>query len=246
VILAEVSWLTWTALALLGAWLAADENSLVQSWLSQPLPAAILAGLVVGDATALLVPGLLLQLVVIGNLPVGTSYELDPSSATVGVLAGAQLAGWPPPPPLTDLGAWTATDGAGLGWLVVMGAVASQVGGWLVHAERQYRLRWMLDGYRSVRDGDVARLEGIHRRCLAVTASRGALLTVIWTVVSAGLWRLGPGALPGVLQEALAVVPLLVPVLATGTLIQCFGPRRAWPLVALGVAVGFAVGWLVL
>jgi mannose/fructose/N-acetylgalactosamine-specific phosphotransferase system component IIC len=97
-----------------------------------------------------------------------------------------------------------------------------------------------------VRDGDIARLERIHRRCLMVTAGRGALLTVVWITVSAGLWQLGPGALPTVLQEALAVVPLLVPVLATGTLIQCFAPRRAWPLVALGAVGGFAVGWFAL
>lgn len=245
-ILAEVSWLTWIGLAALGAWLAADENSLIQTWMSQPLPAAILAGLVVGDPMALVLPGILMQLVVIGNLPVGASFELDPSSATMGVATGALLAGWTPPPPLTAPGSWTAADAAGLGWLVVLMALASQVGGQLVHAERQYRLRWMLDGYRSVRDGDVARLEGLHRRCLAVTAARGALLTLVWTAISAGLWRLTPGALPAVLGEALALVPLLVPMIAVGALIQCFGPRRAWSLVAVGTVMGLGMGWLLI
>ena len=93
-ILPVAPWSVWFGLPLLGAWLAADENSLAQSWFSQPLPAAVLVGVLLGEPAAGLLPGLLMQLVVVGNLPVGASFRLDASSATVGVTAGGILAGW--------------------------------------------------------------------------------------------------------------------------------------------------------
>jgi len=238
-------WSVWVGLPLLGAWLAADENSLAQTWFSQPLPAAVLAGALLGEPAAGLLPGLLMQLVVVGNLPVGASFRLDASSATVGVTAGALLAGWRSPDTPLSLAAWTGLTGSMLGWLLLLTVLASLAGGWLVYGEWRARLGWMLDGYRSVRDGDVARLEGIHRRCLLVTAARGALLTLVWTMLSAWLWSAGFTRLPRLALDLLALAPLLVPALAVGSLIERFGPRRAWPLVSAGAAAGFLVAWLV-
>ena len=100
-------WWVWVGLPLLGAWLATDENSLAQTWFSQPLPAAVLVGALLGEPAAGLLPGLLMQLVVVGNLPVGASFRLDASSATVGVTAGALLAGWRPPDAPLSPAAWT-------------------------------------------------------------------------------------------------------------------------------------------
>lgn len=241
----DAPWAVWLGLAALGAWLSADETSLGQTWFSQPLPAAILTGLVLGDPGAALLPGLLLQLVVVGNLPVGASFRLDEAGATVGVIGGALLAGWSVPSRLVSAAAWTGSTATGLGWLLVLTVAASLIGGWVVHAERQRRLAWMLDGYRSVRDGDLDRLEGLHRRCLLVTLLRGAVLTLAWVVVSAWLWELGgPALLAAPLRGALGLLPLLVPMLAVGSLSERFGPRRAWRLVAAGAAVGFLVAWL--
>lgn len=238
-------WTVWVGLPLLGAWLATDENSLIQTWLSQPLPAAILTGAVLGDPTAALLPGILMQLVVVGNLPVGASFRLDAASATVGVTGGALLAGWHAGGHPLATAAWTGVGGMSLGWLLVMTVLASLCGGWLVHGERRARLGWMLDGYRSVRDGDVARLERLHARCLLVTAARGAALTVVWMVLTASAWQLDPLRLPGPILAALGIAPLLVPALAVGSVSERFGPRRAWPLVGSGLAVGFLVAWLV-
>jgi len=241
----EVPWTAWVGLALLGAWLSADDVSLGQTWFSQPLPAAILTGVVLGDPAAALLPGLLLHLMVVGNLPVGASFRLDEAGATVGVIGGSMLAGWNlPAGPISPL-AWTGSAAVELGWLLVLTVVASLAGGWIVHGERRRRLAWMLDGYRSVRDGDLVRLEGLHRRCLLATLGRGALLALFWTVTAAWLWELGgPRQLIAPLRDALSLLPLMLPMLAVGSIIDRFGPRRAWPLVTAGAGVGFLVAWL--
>jgi mannose/fructose/N-acetylgalactosamine-specific phosphotransferase system component IIC len=233
----------WGLLALLGALLALDEMSLAQTWLSQPLPAALLAGTVVGQPAAGVLPGILLQLVVIGNLPVGAAFRLDASSATLGLLAGALTAGGTPPAAPLAAAAWTGTAAAATGALVVGGAAASVAGGWLVHLERQARLRWMLDGYRSVRDGELDRLERLQLRCLLLTALRGAVLTVLWAGVAAVAWRGGPAAWPPSVVAVLALVPWFVPALAAGSLLERFGPRRALPWVGAGAAAGVVVLW---
>ena len=241
----DAPWPVWVGLPLLGAWLSADDTSLGQTWFSQPLPAAILTGVLLGDPGAALLPGLLLQLVVMGNMPVGASFRLDEAGATVGVVGGAMLAGWTLPGSPISLTVWTEPAAADLGWLVVLTVVASLAGGWVVHGERQRRLGWMLDGYRSVRDGDLGRLEGLHRRCLLATLARGAVLTLCWILVSAWLWNIGrPASLAGPLRAALGLVPLMIPLLAVGSVSERFGPRRAWPLVTAGAAVGFVVAWL--
>ena len=143
------------------------------------------------------------------------------------------------------MASWHGSAAAMLGGLLVLTVLASLAGGWLVHSEWRARLGWMLDGYRSVRDGDVARLERLHWRCLVVTAGRGALLTLVWTLLSAWLWSADPSRLPRFFLEILGLVPLLVPALAVGSLIDRFDWRRAWPVVSAGAAVGFLVAWLV-
>jgi len=241
----DVPWPVWVALPALGAWLAADDTSLAQTWFSQPLPAAILTGVILGDPGAALMPGLLMQLVVLGNMPVGASFRLDAAGATVGVVGGSMLAGWSPTANLLSVATWTGPSAESLGWLLVLTVAASLAGGWVVHGERRRRLGWMLDGYRSVRDGDLARLEGLHRRCLLVTLVRGALLTVVWILAAAWLWHLDfPARTVAPLRGALGLVPLMVPMLAVGSVSERFGPRRAWRLVLAGGATGFLVAWL--
>ncbi|MDY0109196.1 MAG: PTS sugar transporter subunit IIC [Candidatus Krumholzibacteria bacterium] len=237
--LESVLW--WAGLALLGALVALDEHSLVQSWFSQPLPAAVLAGAMAGQPQAGLATGLLLQLAVIGNLPVGASYRLDTGSAAVGMTAGAVLAGWSAPAALLARSTWTAPASWQLGWLLVCMAVASLLGGVLVQGEQRAHLRWMLSGYRSVRDGDLRRLEQLHGRCLWLTGLRGAVLTLVWTLVSLWLWPVAAAGLPESARAGLAWLPLLVPALAAGTLLERFGYRPGWPLVAASAVTGFVV-----
>jgi len=240
-------WLFWPLLAAAGALLALDDTSLAQTWLSQPLPAALLGGLLVGEPAAGLLPGVLVQLAVVGNMPVGASFRLDQSSAALGLVAGAVLGGWAAPARPLGAAAWTGPAAAGVGLLVVAIVLASLLGGRLVHLEWRARLGWMLDGYRSVRDGELGRLERLQARCLAVTAARGAVLTVAWTMLARAAWAAGPAAWPSPWphpwQQTLALVPWLVPALAVGTMLERFGPRRSLPWVGGAALVGLALTW---
>lgn len=226
---------TWLAVAALGAVLALDDTSLGQTWLSLPVPAGFLAGLLVGRPDVGLVVGMLFQLATIGNLPVGMNFTLDPVSAVVGVTAGTVLGGWSPPMAL-DLGA-----ASHWGWLLVATCLASLAGHAALEAERGLHLRWMLAGYRTLRDGNLGRLGRLQIGCLLVTAGRGALLTALFALLLQIGWLPAFELLPVSVERALALLALIVPGLAVGTLVERFGRRGAGPVVAAWSVACFIV-----
>jgi mannose/fructose/N-acetylgalactosamine-specific phosphotransferase system component IIC len=238
-------WLVWFGVAGLGAALSLDETSLAQTWFSQPLPAALLAGLLVGDPAAALLPGFFMQLVVLGNLPVGEASTVDASSATVGVVAGVLIAGWNPGAAISPLAAWSSPVGWQVGLMLLTMALAGHVGGRLVRQQRRTHLAWKLASYRQIRDGDFDVVVRLHRKALAMAAARGAAVTLLWAVLVAFAWPLVAAAMPEFLRQALQLVPPLTVPLALATMSERFGHPRAVPLLAVSVALGFLVGrWL--
>lgn len=239
-------WLMWGGVALVGALLALDDTSLGQLWFSQPLPAAALVGLMVGDPTAALVPGVFMQLLVLGNLPVGAATTLDHSSATVGVVGGAVVAGFRLPEPDALLAVWRPDVGAQVGLMLVLMAVLSHAAGSLVELERRNHLVWKLAVYRQIRDGRFDLVGGLQRRALLVTAARGGAVSLLVAVLVAAVWQPFLTALPGRLLSILALAPLLTVPLAAGALAEHHGLARSWfwvlPAALLGVlmAGGFA------
>lgn len=236
--------LIWGGVAVLGGLLALDETSLAQTWFSQPLPAALLAGLVVGDPAAALVPGFFMQLVVLGNLPVGSASTLDATSATIGVTAGVLIAGWQPAAP-TPLAVWTAPTGAEVGLQLIAMALLSLAGGRLIRLERRTHLAWKLAVYRQLRDGDFTVVDRLHRRSLGVAMGRGAAVTLLMAALVAMSWNLIVRAISPVWQAALALVPAVAVLLAAATVSERFGHRRAWPLLTGATVLGALSGrWL--
>ena len=59
-------------------------------------------------------------------------------------------------------------------------------------------------------------------------------------MATTALWEPGWRGLPAVVREGLGLLPLLVPALAVGTLLERFGHRRSWPLVTVGALAGLA------
>lgn len=234
-------WALWGAIALLGAVLALDETSLAQTWLGQPLPTGIVAGLVFGDPLAGLAVGWCMQLVVLGNLPVGSSHTLDATSATLGVLAGALAAGWRSGAESSaDVGALVTGGDWQIGLLVVLAAVASSLGGRLVSLQRRAHLAWKLAAYRDIRDGRFEVVERLQRRALAFGAARGAALTLTWALLVALVWP-ALHRVPDRARDVFALVPMLAVVLAVGNICDRFGWRRAiLPVAAVG-GLGFAL-----
>ncbi|MEN8005684.1 MAG: PTS sugar transporter subunit IIC [Candidatus Krumholzibacteriota bacterium] len=229
-------------LGLLAGLLALDDTAVAQTWFGQPLPAAVLTGYLFGDPVTGLAVGLPLQLVLSGNLPVGQTFTGDPTSAAVAAVAGSLLAGRPLSPViLADPGGTLPL----LGWVILGTGLLSMLGHPLIQAERRTNGIWMLEGLRSLRDGRLGRIEGLHNRCLLTTFVRGLFSAILFTLFMYGLWVPWYAHLPRWLQTALGMLPLLLPGLGVGTLIDRYGLKSSWHWVALGmVGTFFAARYL--
>jgi mannose/fructose/N-acetylgalactosamine-specific phosphotransferase system component IIC len=223
-------------LGLTAGLLALDDTALAQTWFGQPLPAAVLTGYLLGDPLTGLAVGLPLQLVVAGNLPVGQTFTGDPTTAAVAAVGGALLAGRPLSPVLL-------TDTAGtlplLGWVILGAGMLSMLGHPLIQAERRANGVWMLEGLRSLRDGRLGRIEGLHNRCLITAFVRGLVSGILFTLFMYGAWVPLFSHLPEFLRISLGTLPLLLPGLGVGTLIDRYGLKISWPWVALGMVGAF-------
>ena len=226
--------------AVLGGWLVLDDTAWAQTWISQPLPAGLLAGLAAGDPLTGLAVGLPLQLVLVGNIPVGQSFVGDPTVAVVGAVSAAVLSGH-------NLRSALVTGEFGLpllGWLILGAALLSVAGHTVVQAERRAHVPWMLEGHRTLRDGDLSRITRLHRRCLAVTFLRGAVGAVLATLILARLWIPLLAHLPERIHDASGILAVLLPGLGLGTAVERYGLVRSLPWFGLGLAVALVtVRW---
>jgi PTS system mannose-specific IIC component len=228
------------AVALLGGWLTLDDTAWSQTWFSQPLPAGLLAGLVCGDPLTGLAIGLPLQLVLVGNIPVGQTFTGDPTAAVVGAVASAVLSGH-------NLRSALVTGEFGLpllGWLILGAALLSLAGNLAVQAERRAHVPLMLQGHLTLRDGDLGRILRLHHRGLALTFVRGAVGAVLATLLLARVWVPLLAVLPERVHLASGILAVLLPGLGLGTVIERYGFVRGLPYFALGLAVALVtVRW---
>ena len=233
----DPSWPAVLGLGLLGGVLVLDDTALAQTWFSQPLPAAVLAGAVLGDPLSGLALGLPIQLIMAGNLPVGQTSAVV-ASVGAAVLSGRSLS--------PALAADTRLPVALIGWLVVAVGLASMSGHLLVQAERRAHNLWMREGHRTLRDGRLQRVEAIHLRCLATTFLRGFAVTVVVLLVLRRVWLPLFGDLPTFVHGVLTMVPLLLPGLGLGNLAERYGLRTGWAWLAGGAALSFGFARYVL
>lgn len=236
--LATADWGLVGWLALLAGCLALDETAVAQTWLSQPLPAAVLAGLAGGDPGAGLAVGLPLQLALTMNLPVGQTVTGDAAGAAVAVVGAALLTGLAPSLP------WQDGDAALTGWLVLGAALLSLAGHPLIQAGRRLHLGWMLEGHRTLRDGRLGRVEAIHVRCLVMDFARGGVFAASAVLVVAVAWLPLYGTLPSGLRPALAWLPWLAAALGLGTVFERYGAARHWRWLVGGLGAGWLLGML--
>ncbi|MFO7654381.1 MAG: PTS sugar transporter subunit IIC [Candidatus Krumholzibacteriia bacterium] len=228
----------WIALLVLGALLVLDDTALAQTWLSQPLPAGMLAGALLGDVVTGAMVALPLQLVSLANLPVGQGYLCEPTAPAVGAAAAACAGGHALGPlDAAGLGAGSPV----LGWLVLGTVLASLTGHPLLQWERRIHFLWMLAGHRSLRDGDLRRVETLQARALVLTAVRGAVATAVWVLVFGRLWLPLSAGLGPDLRQAAAWLPLAAVGVAFGVVMERHQPGRAWGWLLAGGAAGIAV-----
>lgn len=231
--LADPTWVGFAAVALLGGLLTLDDTAYAQTWFSQPLPAALLAGWVLGDPWTGLALGLPLQIVLAANIPVGQGFTGDPTAATVATTGATVLADRAQEPVLLH-----ASPGLPLlGWLLLGVALLSIAGQWAVQTERRGNTAWMLLGHRTLRDGSLGRISRLHRRCLAVTALRGVVTTAASMLLILILWLPAFAYLPPRAAAACGLLAVLLPGLGLGALVEQYGLRRSGPWLAIGLAV---------
>lgn len=230
--LADPTWAGFVAVALLGGLLTLDDTAFAQTWFSQPLPAALLTGWVLGDPWTGLALGLPLQIVLAANIPVGQGFTGDPTSATVAATGAAVLADRAQEPVLLH-----ASPGLPLlGWLLLGVALLSIAGQQAVQTERRGNTAWMLLGHRTLRDGNLNRISRLQRRCLTVTLLRGIVTTAASTLLVRYLWLPVFAYLPERATAACGLLAVLLPGLGLGALVEQYGMRRSGPWLAAGVA----------
>ena len=111
----------------------------------------------------------------------------------------------------------------------------------LVQAERRANGLWMLRGLHSLRDGRLDRIEHLHLRCLATCFVRGFGSGILFLMLMLKVWIPLFAHLPQFLQAALGTLPLLLPGLGVGTMIDRYGLKSSWRWVAVGLVTTFVV-----
>ncbi len=232
-------WPALTATLLLGAWLVLDETAAVQSWFSQPLITGLLAGLVWGDPALGLALGLPLQLLAVGNLPIGQPFTGEKVTPLLGLVSAAALTDWSPAAAFTGTGTATAR----LGWMLLAASLGSLAGDRALRWQSRLHYRLMLGGLRGLRGGRYERIERAHLRCVAAAAVRGVLFTAGWGLMALVIWLPLFEHLPGRLVEALALLPWLTPAVAIGALGGLYGARRGLTWIGGGLLATLALVW---
>lgn len=234
VLIADTSLPSLLVLGLVAAFVAIDEVAVAQTWFGQPLVAALVTGYFCGDPLTGLAIGLPLQIVLAGNLPVGQTFTGDSGVALVAAVAAACLSGRVFLPDLQQAG---FIDLGLLGWIILAAGMLSALGHPIIQAERKANSLLMLKGHKTLRDGSLVRMEAIHVRCLLTTFARGFILVLLFLLFLMEVWLPGYRFLPDKIHQALGMLPLLLPGLGLGTLVDRYGLRTAWPWLLAGLLI---------
>ena len=150
-----------TALLVLGTFAGLDLVSGPQIMIARPLICGTIAGAIVGDVTAGITVGALLELFALEVLPVGAVRYPDYGPAAVGAVAAVAHA------PLA----------LGLGPAIALGLLVAWIGGHAMHLLRRVNGRRIRARRTAVERGDVGALEYLHWTSVALDAIRCAALT---------------------------------------------------------------------
>jgi len=217
--------MTLLLLSLLGGLVAVDNVSFVQSMLSRPLPAGIVAGAVLGDPLLGAQVGGILELFLLVAVPAGGGRM--PEGGTATVVAVAAAASFPAP------------SGIALG--VAGGLMWGLVGGW-----SQTRLRVRNGGIVPVPGDEGVAPDRVRRAVhlgLGLDFARGAVLTgagagvaLLLTPYLAPSWPLD--------RIPTSALLLLGGLVSIGVVLRGVGlSRRTAALFGAGTLLGVLSGW---
>ncbi len=213
------------ALGMLGGVLALDATSVGQFMVSRPLVAGALAGSLLGDPTAGVLVGAVLELYLLVAFPSGGARFPEGATATVVAVAAS-----------------TGVDGAGaLPLAVAAGLLWGQVGGFSNTLQREVTSRFVPEP--SSRSVGSARVNGAHLFAIALDFARGGVVTLTgaalarfavaqlaptWPMGPAGSWGLvlvGGAVSGGILLRSLGGFGRRGLLFAAGLIVGLFGAR---------------------
>ncbi len=215
-------------IALLGGLIGLDVVSFPQAMISRPIVAATLGGAFVGNGTAGVLIGVILELIALDTLPFGASRY--PEWGSAGVTGGALFA---------------AEAGKSFGALpasVLAALLTASVSGWSMVVHRRMIARRLASYRDRLEDGSRSALLSLHLWGMTMDLLRGALVTfvallVLTPIVEAIVAIWGPA--PAISRAVVVAVGALV---AAGALWKIFhSVRHALWLFLGGLAVGLAL-----
>lgn len=214
-------------IAVLGGLIGLDVVSFPQAMISRPIVAATLGGAFVGNGTAGVLIGVILELIALDTLPFGASKYPEWGSAAV--TGGALFA---------------VESGKSFGALpacVLAALLTASVSGWSMIVHRRMIAK-SLGGYRDrLEEGSRSALLSLHLRSMTMDLIRGALVTFVALLVFrplveaiVAIWAPSPAT-------SRAVVVTVAALVAAGALWKIFHSIRHSLLLFLG---GLGIGLL--
>lgn len=221
-------WAGKALLALLAGILSVDRIAFLQSMLSRPLPAAALAGILVGHPQAGLFCGIFLETVWLTRHPVGGSIPPDETLTALAAVAAACAA-----PP-----GWNPAAAAALG--VIVGLPYGYLGRALDMRVRKANGVLVSKVRAEVAAGNRGAVAKAQRLGALRFFGMGLLGGAAAVLVAPPVADLLVSAAPGPMQAGMEIFSVVLPVIGAGALlsgISGWGARAALGLGALG-------GWL--
>jgi PTS system mannose-specific IIC component len=217
----------WLVYVVVGGLVAVDAVSWPQVMISRPLVSATVGGALLGDASAGLLVGAILELFSMRHPPLGAARY--PDTGPAGLVAGASF--------------------AAAGGSAILALVAALLGGWAlgwigtasVYARRRVNERLVTPVAELAARPDL--LERRHRLAIWMDVFRGAFLVAAFLVPTAALTGFAAGKPVGPVLLGYAGAALLLGIATTtgaSARMTAFG-LRGWPLLLAGAGAALLV-----
>ncbi len=214
-------------LVLWGVFVGLDLASVMQVMIARPLVAGTLAGLVMGDMSAGMTVGVVLELFALEVLPVGAAKYPDYG---IGAVTGAAAAAGAP-----------AILGTGVG--VAVGLFVAQLGGRSIHLTRIANGQDVERHREALDAGDRTAVVGVHLRSLTRDAFRSLLVTGFGLVLGASVRQWAPFTVQGAVYLGIVTLGAAVAAAVMGV-VQLTGHKSAQRWFVVGL-VGGLIGVLI-
>jgi PTS system mannose-specific IIC component len=220
-------WIELLVIAVWGGIVSLDTTAALQGLISHPLVSCTITGLLLGNVALGLFVGIVLELLWLGELPIGAAYfaesNLGATAAAAIAVISAQLTGRPT---------------VALALALILSVVISLIGGKMVVLLRNHNGRV----YQKLINSDTLTIHTInktHFQAIALSFLSGAVLVALCSGLLG--WLILPVLIQYLPVQADSLLEPVAPAflgLGCGVLISLFISRKNWTLLVFGLALG--------